>query len=717
MHGNKNLVTRTEREVKVGGFTFTDYTPGVFPSISEQFPYSTVQIGRNVEKLSHKDSIKLTKFDDLDSELTDRLRREQKRLGRFLPMSKLVQNPAYFHADGPSMILPRDNQVGLDWLTYNSKIWKEFIVDLCDRLVKHHPLSAVEPHVRILLTDYSLYVPYTSSIRKEGRMTVKYPESHIAIFRDTVGEFLKDQFFVNKIEDCIPRMNSTKSIGWPFQTADGLQVRNDQITYSPSSFRTLIEKGLIKKSAFEKKNTRKIKSDWMDSGRVDKAWEEILSDPDSLLDPTKVVQNFVHNLYETHTEAERTNNGDEFKNQFPNGSFSKLLGHLFHKDRDWCFECEPFVYKSGTYDQLKVTEFFHQIGRDLLDLRRRAIFPSNTACRDVGSIYLFHKIWHTLEKGEVGFPSLRPCVLERYYRFYDQVVPKYSNFRVLQFDRRTAEQFITDNYDTLCSLLPPSFGKLLKALSIAIVPSAYGPRFITGGLVSGGSPTTNNNSIFGLFELTNMFNFLETGRLEYPQNYRLVCEQFVQILARKKDFYEHKFFTSCLNLGTDDQYQPLCYSNDIVADRFNAYPFDERYLSGSFEAQNTGFGLHWTPLKVSVDPTLGLSKFFLQEKVLYGDACAAKMSKRLEYLGEYRDTIQGCMHDHKLGSLDSYEDGKRQFEIVLAEFGFPGAFLNEYHPVDRIMYGDLIDKYIASDVYKVTQFERLDNNFSKFLAS
>lgn len=697
---------------RVGQYKMLDLTPGLFANVPFRLPADKWQIGFDVEAISHADSIQTESFDGTDRQITEAIRAQSHRLGRVFPMSRLKQAPATMYVDAPSLLLPLDNRLNLDWLTYHSDEWRSFIYDFCDELLKNHPVSDVEDSVRILLTDYSSYVPFTSSIRKGTRMRVSYDDAAVKNFRETLGEYIISGYFRSRHEDCLPRMNATKSVGWPFQYPDGTPISGDEYLYMPETFQAL---------TFARKNFRTFKLDWAHSGRVEETLRFILENPGALRDPRRAVENFENNRFEIHTEADRRNNGDEWTNPLPSGSLLSLKGQLVHKDRDWCFESAPYTYKSGIYDQSKVTALMSNHGRTELDLRRRAMFPSNTASRDVAAIYMYRRIWHDMEEGPTGFPSLRPSVLSRYAHFISETT-QYENWKIIQFDRRTAEQFITDNFSTLAELYPERFRDLFLDLSTAIIPSVYGPRCVSGGLISGGAGTTGDNGTMGLFELSQLVSTFETKRPFDPAIHLSVCKRFQRSLESGgfvigKDPYGHNFHL-CLNLGTDDQYQPLAYNGRFIEDRMNSYAWEERFLKHSFENTQTGFGLFMSRNGFTVNPTLGLSKLFLHEKFLYGDACAAKMACRLDLLPDYYDDIQRTFEKHKFGSLKTYYQGREAYKKLLKTYGFDvEGFYNEYSPLDKIIYGPLIDVSIESDRYPPEVLEPINNLLATQLAA
>lgn len=662
------------RVVNIGPYKCTDLDPGFFPNAPFKFFDSKVQINDPLE-FALNDSIQVNAFDKFEKEATIQLRSVAKRLGRYFPMSKLTQKPMRNATDGLAMILPLDNKVNKSWLTYHDPQYIKFATDLCDNLLKEHKEKEVEDAVRIILTDYSTTFPFASVIRHDGRMTISrtaHLQKLMKVFKKKMSFYLNREFDNSSMEDFAKSMNVDKSPGWPYLEPDGSEIDVVKYLHGPESY---WHDGVP--SPYLVKNYKEHKLDWLKSGRVWKSFVLQLEHPDWYDDPGKIPLLFERGAMNVHTEAYRTNNGDPFLNEI-NGSVKPLLGKLYHKNRDFSYEIGNYQFVSGVQDSRKVSNFYATNGLLFNYLKKRPMFPGANASFALPGIIFCWMLLHRVEESSSGFPSNQPNSLERRRLFIEKQAGK--NLSILNFDRRTSEQFITDNMDFLLEIIPDRFREFINSLSTACLPSLFGPR-ITKGLPSGHSLTTFDNVYYGIFE-TFRFMTIMAGKINEP-DLEEICDRVLKSIFDEVDF-SYDGIEACITLGTDDQGHYVAAPQEAY-DRVKKSDFEDFFLSGGFDKEVHMFGMHWTTTSLEVDDSLGLSKYLLMENDTNGDRSANRMKQRRMVLPKYLDTIDKTYFDNNLGDPATFDFGEIGFDRTLGLFG--KLSYNEYSLKEKLIYG------------------------------
>lgn len=691
-----------------------DVTRRVYPSFGFKFPIDerSKHFALNASKYAEKGTVKKEEWDSFEREFTQELRRNSKRYGRILPMSRLRSLPMYCLADGLAAILPIDHKVAYDWITYRDPLWVKVITEIaekCYKIAQGDP--AAEKACGIMCVDYSKNAPYASCIRHDGRMFCgdSYPKEAIAAYRKALTKLFAREFKENPIEENCPSLNVTKSVGWPFQTPDGEPLDKEKFKFVPQKF--FDPSGDDK--TLQRYNYREFKESWVNSGALDKNLDYLLSNINDYATPSGFRRAFEFNAVSVHTEAYRGNNADELLNDCK-GDFKSVLGKMYHKNRDFCYETEPYVWQSGKWDNRFLNlEMSRELNAPLLDNKKRPIFPSNTSSFGPPFIYLMRKLIHRMERSCVGFPANRPEWLEA----WNSPPPGFntSDCKLITFDRRTAEQFITDNFDVLLSLLPTGLGKVMRAFSTSVCASNLGPRVVRG-LLSGAPPTTFYNMVFGLFEMV----LCVIGVCTYQKRLSpdLLASYVTELMDGLIEERPYIKFLDCyvyLRLGTDDQICKIYGLKEVVPPQY----CDERFISFESPDTTTVFGIYFHDGVAEVSRCLGLSKLFLMEKNVIGDAAAFKMNRRLMYLPDYYEAVASTFFDNGLGHISEYVKGEKAYnEEILASFGYAidTSIYNEYSAVDQIIFGDLIkaESMNQSNKYPVEWVKRWDEKFKTF---
>lgn len=710
---------------KIGVYEIDDNTPHCRyrNNVFVQMP-SRAQV-LDVEKYST--NVIETKIEGEDDILTTALRANAKRYGNIHDISKLFKKPMYSFTDGVSMMLPMDNKLGVDYLTYRDERYFDFILELCEELVKFDP--ATESSCRVLLIDYSAHAPYASPMRRDGRMTFKRGLVRDDLIGPIFGNRLM-RFLSKNLDEALgqqdrfmPPRNAKKGIGFYSRFPDGSRAKKEDFLFIPKK---LDVKGVSKyENLWSRVNWWPLKKAWLESGSLKRNFDYLLDNCDRFSDPQVFLHAFLHGGASVHTEGYRINNGDPALNDFSSGVRAAVREGLYKKNRDFAYECAPGVFRSGLYDDKRLGSRMREVlpKFKLLGNKKRPMFPGPNTTHSTPYIVLCRFLLGPAEHRSTGFPSERQSVQDRYTRFHSLD----GNSCIVTFDRRTAEQCITDNIELILSFFSGRLRHVLSAVLTSVVPSEMGPRVVKG-LLSGTSLTTFLNVVFGLYENIIITSCIAYGP-EWLKHLGEVCDAIFDELENERDYVEINGLKFCHNLGTDDQIFYVKGSGDIKHRcennlKASGYSPDERSLTIEITEDATVFGLHFTTSDVSVSQILGLNKIWLCENERLGDNIAVKYLARFALLDKYYDVIQKVMTKHQLGSISSFKLGHDNFFSNLGEFGFSyyANGLNQYSPSDRIALGKYHEKMgldisTYQDVYEPSELEEFTREFKLLLKS
>lgn len=681
------------RKVIIGDQVYNDETPAtLFASDVTNFRnLKKEQQVLDVENYSLESS--LLEWDSKDKNLTIKFRESAKSWGRVFPMSKLTVGPMLSKEDGCSLLLPYGNRLGKDWLTYSSPEYREFIFDLCNVLYNKATTESEKDSIKTLMVDYAANVPYASSIRHDGTLTVGpdiWTDEAISQFCALIAPLLINEFEYAEtdFDKYLPPLNVSKSTGFNCLWPDGRLFDKKQHFFVPKELWRDQPNNICRYDFSD------FKIAWLSSGRVKTGLRFFLEHCDRYDDFAILSQAFEMEQVSVHTEAYRTNNSDVPILDF-NGDFRSTWGKGRKKDRVYGYEVGDYKFSVGKVDDQKYTkEFFNRNpNRGFTLLKKRPMYPGPNASFSVSFILLFKTLVTRVEESEIGFPSNRTIVLDGFDRFF-RITDGMAK-TVFSFDRTNAEQFISDNFSKVIQMLPEWLGRIVKGLGIAILPSTFGGRIVSGGLCSGTPQTTFLNAIVGGFEMCNALSRIcSTPLREVQEKYLEALFQTHNSVIELGDYIVH------INLGTDDQVCIIASTNSCDSEAFTNSVDEsmqsflaERSLSGGASRSVVVFGLEITTESVRVSQTLGLSKLFLMEKTRNGDACALKMFARLQALPNYYSTLETMFLKHGFGDISSYKRGADNFRVMLAKFGYPveGLF-NVHSPVDALIIGSELAK-------------------------
>lgn len=664
-----------QRISHVSGYSAVDPTPDCqFASMSVKFKPDKVQV-LNVKDYCHPETFKTVQMDESSMQLTKVVRDNLDHLQYTLPLKRFFLTPMLMPEDGPAFLLPLDNSLGCDWLTYKDPRYKDFIYDLANRLVKQDP--SVEESAKTLLVDYSANVPFASVIRHDGMLKLQpetWPHDARHYFAKSLQKALKNNFLTADIADCRPSINGPKSTGTDLRFPDGTPLVKSDFWILPEDPKYTPENSVF----FGRKNFAPFKIEWLASGAVLENLKFFLDNMADYSKPSVYLKALEKGACSIHLEAYRTNNPDVPKIDF-NGDFNKSRGKGFKKDRDCAYEIDGYKFESFVVDDEKYAAAVRKLDsrRSETFLKKRPMFPANNASFMLPFIFLFRLFLHPIEDGPKGFPSLNLAVLSRFQRWYSKSKGADED-RVITFDRRTCEQFISDNFSEVLSLFSGPLQCLIHSLCVVLLPSLKGPRVVDGGLASGSAITTFLNSIVGMFECSLLISTI-TG---HP--FEQCCDKVFECLFGDTDWVSFDDGKEVfISLGTDDQ---IILTRGFAVDDHQLEQYaQKRSLKIEAVKQAIVFGMRITTEDISYYCTGNLDKFPLIEKKFYGDQAAMNYDMRLSLLPDFYDTIAGCMKDHKFGNATTYKLGTIAFLRKLHDYGEAVAFdINQYSPKERL---------------------------------
>lgn len=637
---------------------------------------------------------RVTPWDERDASATRAVRRNWKSCSRAIRKPDAFwSRPMFCAEDWYALMLPRDNTVGedlyqkgllkekvhVDYLGYHSEVWRDFIYDLCDELMKSAVTDEEKDCIKLLMLDYASNVPEASSMAHTGMFKVgddQWPPSDREAYSKRLGDYWKTCFAkaYRSPDSFRIKLNGSKSVG-----SDG--VRPDGSPYDPNESRFTIigTEGYDERVSKIKSMTEDAKSEYLsymwarhDNSQFKLDWLPYLKERarrfikfcKGPFDIRGYLTLLSDGNVPIHTQSTRRNNGDVPKCDLPfRGSFRPFRRHWYKKDRDYRYELKGYKWQEGVIDDFKYTQEYSK-ERDWVTeeafLKVRPVFPGNNASFYPYWIQFATILMRGVEESSGGFPSLHPECFDALQRWY----ARHPRTRLLTFDRRTAEQWITDNWDVCMSLIPEFLRPIINGLGTVLTPSREGPRVTVGALFSGTALTTLINAVVGGFQMVKTVSDL------FHIPFDAVLDGYFATVYEGKEEVELGGRTFRFQLGTDDQ---ICFFEgddpELSGEALEKY-FEALRLSGEVTDDATVFGLHFTKDNCSVSEVLGLYKVFLFEKARIGDAIALKYSMRFRILERYRDVLRRKFLEHGFGSIEDYEAGAQNYLKKVEEFGF-----------------------------------------------
>ena len=688
------------------GYDYIDGTPcTIFPSKCAKRSLDWDIMNLNPDNLAVEGSVKNITNDKEDEMLTRYLRSIYEQQGYRNRANARLRNciiPSYKTRE--ALMLPLDNKLGLGYLTFRSPLYIKMV---CEVIRKAYRANASEEELEGFsqwLVDMSFSFPYGPQMIHSGQLAVNtnlYDSSRMNYFANKLYEHLTLAFVdaQENLVDFLPPKNVTKGLG--FDTLDpvtGVDTTKGEekkkYSWAPSSLYSTYPGNIVRHY------NGVLRDKWLSSGVTMRNFKYLLENCDRLTNIKVFDKLYEYTAMAISVYGYRTNCpdlpilGEDFDYNKP----ESCLGKLYAKDRDYDFEVSPGVYHYGTADIKKFNSVVRGIEpwRLLCSNRIREINNINNMSHSLPFQLLFRMIYKKVEECPAGMPSQNADILLRYKNFIDYAKLNGFDLCIISYDRKTSEQFITDNWDTLTSIYKGWLKKVINIVGLQIMSSSYGPRVVNGALASGMPATSFLNSTVGIFET---INFLTDFCMHFNihTNYTRICDDVFKSLFED---YSHIVLDDnnlvLYNLGTDDQ---IFYFASKSIDESEIRRFADKYSEGrslKFEVgkKQTVFGILFTTEKAEFSPSVAISKMFYDEHNANGDRTALKYYSHFNYNAKWYDLIQSVFTDLGFGNIDTYAEGKNNFYKNLATFGFPveGMF-NEFSLKEQLTIGSELQKF------------------------
>lgn len=704
------------------GRSCIDHTPGcVFANNTirfERFQKSPKLDGFLKEKT-------VSPGDPEDREFTEYLRENEKLVKRVFPGANLRLPTMPQNVDGAAILLPLDNSLNCDYLTYRDPRYRKFITQFCDELMKLNPV-AYEDSVRILPIDYSVMNPHSVIIKRDGALRVsddEWPPELRKLFSQFLADLLCDDIESNlsdaEVDHFIPAANSSKKIGFYSVRPNGQPVDKSDFLVVPDFLDT--KDCPLTMNRWARFNKRDFSLEWLQSGKVANTIGFLLTDAVAP-NPKKLLDNLLKCRVSCHVAAIRSNNGDGCENDLSLGMGRAIEEGLYKRNRPICYEDESGQLINATLDDPAYERAFRQADPTLwgLILKGRWIYPGPSSAFGSAANFVYNLYLKRIEESCAGFPSLERSVLQRYSVYCEN-----GNASICwaHIDRKNSEACMTDSIASIFDFFSDDrlgyIKNLTSNLLSSITPSTVSLRYVKG-LLSGSAVTTFLNSVVGLFEVCCFIShalFGEKWRAEMPSvlEKQLACLAYCKHASdlSNEDLLFTSYtvggrqFTVCQNLGTDDQiigFKSKSMDHGAIEKFISENLEESKYSPDGFIKYELGvvkgFALIFEPSTVSPDLSAGVAKIFLAEKTDHGDNIAHKYCKRLDALPEVKEVIRKLFYDSKFGDIDTYAQGSFNYLKTLTKMGLSAELIedpNLYNPRERARFvNDILQKNIAA---------------------
>lgn len=333
-------------------------------------------------------------------------------------------------------------------------------------------------------------------------------------------------------------------------------------------------------------------------------------------------------------------------------------------------------------------------------VRRRGIL--NMAWPSQASSLVSSKmVMAKLEDSSNGFANTSDVSIDGYREFLRHCYSRGSGkFLFLNGDRSNAETFVTTNYDKFRLLIPPELRKLYDFQDSAFVlGDGTRPTYFIEGLPSGSGRTTELNWFAGTYEA--IYTLSEI--LKEPIH--TVLDAYLTSVENEQPFFNIGEFTIKLFMPTDDIplviYGPTerldltCTQDSISSQRKMEWNVNSEAM--------TTFGMNITKDGLSAAQVSVISKLFYSEHPgFFVKDCFSTHSKLVMLPHDLRRDIDRLLT--KFYGIDEvfYQAAGNAFLGWLKDLGIPlSAVVDQYSPMGKIVYGNLVDKDALYDSTRV----------------
>lgn len=731
-------------KVNIGGRITFDPTPKtMYASKVVKFPDIDLPEDLLDPKKVFKE-VKTVQFDPVEAKVTKFIRsKECEDLKYWYNVTSWKHRYFKPHSDGYALLLPEDRDKTKwpqDWLTYNSQdgVYFDVMNEIVEELYKTPHPKEDEELFNQLLVNYSYWFPYGPSIRRDG--SYKNEEFlNIPIVKYYIQKI--EELFLFNLEtfhdsdEMRSSMNSSKSNGNVNRYPDGTVFNKKDCYMVPEHFAQCAP------SNIQRYSTKPLKKAWempaVDNLRRLMVWYKrfhIKGEKWDREDLTGFKDLIVHYAMPIAMIASRYNDPDKISGE----GKCTADDDRYPKNRLGCVEVEPCIFAEGEIDSEAFNKRYKSYMNAKADnkskhykirgksLRRRTIYATMTPSIACTMINCFRFMMKPIEDSGFGFPTNSPLVEKRVNYF-----GRFKSVCWTGFDTVNSEQYMTDNYNHVCSYFKTGLGEFLKMSAMTLIPDTFGLRFTTG-IASGSPPTSCDNFLFNAPTIAVYIQELyrALGKNITLDGLKGIVNQIFDIIRRIEmdrilsnplEEYELPLpglpITLLLFANLDDI--AIGNGSNEVTEEFLVKICDQAMqsvlkihskLKGEVSTELRAWGNIFTH-ELTVNQSSVLTRFPLTEHTENGDQAAFAYSARHEAIQrQYYEAIQRVYKRLGLGTLEAYRKAADNYLFLLSTFGFStNQLYNKYSPKNKIVFGPAFKK-AGIDV------EENDDRYSKKFA-
>lgn len=589
---------------------------------------------------------------------------------------------------------------GYDYVTYNSPEYQNCMKDYASELID---AGLAEPDdAYSLLTDYSLWLPYSNQIRQDGAWETKDPYRHHPAVIDGFREefcILLNRVFHRSDEALVqmkPKVHLNKALG-----AYSVDLQRRRITRADLSYSTRsLSKG-DGLGVYARVNTYLNKLEFAEAGVPLRSLKFGVEHVDDLFTEPVLREGLEKMAINIYKEAYRDNETESIL--YKSSSIDEMLKKKDDKHRTVSIMLDDSHFKNGNVNMKKWYEGCPN--RTFYRGKHRSMFPSANNTFSPIFIYACRLPMKTMEDRSNGFLSNKEDVLSAANDAFRKLFSRYKSVIFLQMDRSNSEQWMTDNSWLMNQIFPAGFNLLRRVMSMGLIGDRLGPRGLVDATASGGPPTSLDNCCTGTVENADLVYRISDFDDQLLHNYLRDSVNDDNYLTESSKYGFFHF------LGLDDQFVGVgCNHLSVAA------------LIAKVTKINNPDVLKARSLKMDViDPRKGgsikffgmtvdfgrrsiyfstknlISKLPMVEKSVIGDEIGTKYFSRYTLLDKrVKELTDKVFSRHRLirRSFTEFFPCVESYSRNLSHFGFSvEETFNEFNPTEKILLGDALSRF------------------------
>lgn len=589
---------------------------------------------------------------------------------------------------------------GYDYVTYNSPEYQSCMKDFAREMIDS---GLAEPDdAYALLTDYSLWLPYSNQIRQDGAWETRDPYRHhpevIAGFRHEFSVLL-GKIFSQSDETLVkmkPKVHLNKALG-----AYSVDLQRRRITRADLSYATsALSKG-EGLGVYARVNTYLNKLEFAKAGIPLRSFKFGVEHVDDLFTEPVLREGLEKMAINIYKEAYRDNETESIL--YTNASIDEMLRKKDDKHRTVSIMLDDFHFKNGSVNMEKWYSRCPE--RNFYRGKHRSMFPSANNTFSPIFIYACRLPMKTMEDRENGFLSNKATVLDAANEAFRKLFSRYKSVIFLQMDRSNSEQWMTDNAWLMNQIFPSGFNLLRRVMSMGIIGDRLGPRGLVDATASGGPPTSLDNCCTGTVEnadLVYRISDFDNGLLRAYLHDSVNDDNYLTENSRFGFFHflglDDQFIgIGCNHLSTAELISRVSKINgpDVLKARSLKMDIIDPRKGDSikFFGMTVDFGRR----SIYFSTKNLVSKLPVVEKSTIGDDIGTKYFSRYTLLPEeIKEIADKVFSRHRLirKSFTEFFPCVESYSRNLSHFGFSvEETFNEFNPTEKILLGDALSRF------------------------